>query len=72
MGAVRGRQGCDEQPVTHKVLDELPPGKVLAHLGYMVWHPMRQLRCRLSDDHGTRLQDLNVRCNVTAANNFLG
>ena len=27
-----GRIGRDERPVTHEVLDELPPGKVLAHL----------------------------------------
>lgn len=32
---------------------------------------MRRLRRRLGDDHTTRLQDLNVRCHVTAANNFL-
>lgn len=103
----------DERPVTHEVLDELPAGKVLAHLrsvlvatsalpprderlialekkritvtvearfdlaerrilhGYAVWHHMRRLRRRLGDDHTTRLQDLNVRCHVTAAGNFL-
>ncbi|MFK0114019.1 site-specific integrase [Streptomyces sp. NPDC091217] len=106
------RIGRDERPVTHEVLDELPPGKVLAHLrsvlvatgslpprderlvalekwitttvqartdlaerrilhGYAVWHHMRRLRRRLGEDHTTRLQDLNVRCHVTAANNFL-
>ncbi|WP_055632853.1 hypothetical protein [Streptomyces griseoruber] len=104
--------GRDERPVTHEVLDELPPGKVLAHLrsvlvatgtlpprderlialekwitetvqtrtdlaerrilhGYAVWHHMRRLRRRLGEDHTTRLQDLNVRCHVTAADSFL-
>jgi hypothetical protein len=106
------RIGRDERPVTHEVLDELPPGKVLAHLrsvlvatgtlplrdarlialekwiaetvqarsdlaerrilhGYAVWHHMRRLRRRLAEDHVTRLQDLNVRCHVTAADSFL-
>ncbi|MFI5772835.1 site-specific integrase [Streptomyces sp. NPDC051658] len=106
------RIGRDERPVTHEVLDELPGGKVLAHLrsvlvatgalpprderlvalekwitatvqartdlaerrilhGYTVWHHMRRLRRRLGEEHATRLQDLNVRCHVTAANNFL-
>ncbi|MET7906173.1 hypothetical protein ABZS86_33825 [Streptomyces sp. NPDC005355] len=106
------RIGRAERPVTHEVLDELPPGKVLAHLrsvlvatgalpprderlvalekwitatvqartdlaerrilhGYAVWHHMRRLRRRLGEDHTTRLQDLNVRCHVTAAKNFL-
>lgn len=106
------RRGHDERPVTHEVLDELPPDKVLAHLrsvlvatgalpprderlvalekwitatvqahtdlsergilhGYALWHHMRRLRRRLGDDHTTRLQDLNVRSHVTAANNFL-
>ncbi|MDN3061072.1 hypothetical protein PH213_42585 [Streptomyces sp. SRF1] len=32
---------------------------------------MRRLRRRLGEEHATRLQDLNVRCHVTAANNFL-
>ncbi|MFD3522298.1 hypothetical protein [Streptomyces sp. NPDC058653] len=32
---------------------------------------MRRLRRRLGEDRTTRLQDLNVRCHVTAANNFL-
>ncbi|WP_246212514.1 hypothetical protein [Streptomyces abyssomicinicus] len=36
-----------------------------------VWHHVRRLRRRLGEDHTTRLQDLNVRCHVTAANNFL-
>ncbi|WP_344597620.1 site-specific integrase [Streptomyces violaceusniger] len=102
----------DERPVTHDVLDELPPGKVLAHLrsvlvatgalpprderlialekwitttvqprtdpterrilhGYAVWHHLRRLRRRLGEEHTTRLQDLNVRCHVTAADNLL-
>ncbi|MCX4581214.1 site-specific integrase [Streptomyces sp. NBC_01571] len=106
------RIGRDERPVTHEVLDELPPGKVLAHLrsvlvatgtlpprderlialekwiaetvqartdlaerrilhGYAVWHHMRRLRRRLGEGHATRLQDLNVRCHVTAADSFL-
>ncbi|MER6356602.1 hypothetical protein ABT186_33535 [Streptomyces sp. NPDC001634] len=106
------RIGRDERPVTHEVLDELPPGKVLAHLrsvlvatgvlpprderlvalekcitetvqartdlaerrilhGYAVWHHLRRLRRRLGEDHTTRLQDLNVRCHITAADNFL-
>ncbi|WP_177235527.1 hypothetical protein [Streptomyces sp. MUSC 14] len=104
------RIGRDERPVTHEVLDELPPGKVLAYLrsvlvatgslpprderldalekritttvqaridlaerrilhGSAVSHHMRRLRRRLGDDHTTRLQGLNVRCHVTAANN---
>ncbi|MFI2207907.1 site-specific integrase [Streptomyces sp. NPDC020192] len=106
------RIGRDERPVTHDVLDELPPGKVLAHLrsvlvatgalpfrderlvalekwttatvqartdlaerrilhGYAVWHHLRRLRRRLGGEHTTRLQDVNVRCHVTAADNFL-
>ncbi|WP_331763202.1 site-specific integrase (plasmid) [Streptomyces sp. NBC_01590] len=106
------RIGRDERPVTHDVLDELPPGKVLAHLrsvlvatgtlpprderlvalekwitetvqahtdpaerrilhGYAVWHHLRRLRRRIGDLHTTQLQDLNVRCHVTAAHNFL-
>jgi hypothetical protein len=32
---------------------------------------VRRLQRRLGDDHTTRLQDLNVRCHVTAAGNFL-
>ncbi|WP_431981333.1 hypothetical protein [Streptomyces qinglanensis] len=39
--------------------------------GYPVWHHMRRLRRRLGEDHTTRLQDLNVRCHVTAADSFL-
>ncbi|WP_245699950.1 hypothetical protein [Streptomyces roseifaciens] len=39
--------------------------------GYAVWHHMRRLRRRLGEDHTTRLQDLNVRCHVTAADSFL-
>jgi len=39
--------------------------------GYAVWHHLRRLRRRLGEDHTTRLQDLNVRCHVTAAANFL-
>ncbi|MFJ1818679.1 site-specific integrase [Streptomyces sp. NPDC088139] len=106
------RIGRDERPVTHEVLDELPPSKVLAHLrsvlvatgalaprderlialekwitatvqartdlaerrilhGYAVWHHLRRLRRRVGEDHTTRLQDLNVRCHVSAADNFL-
>ena len=34
--------------------------------GYAVWHHLRRLRRRLGDQHTTRLQDLNVRCHVTA------
>ncbi|MET9388509.1 site-specific integrase, partial [Streptomyces sp. NPDC002928] len=104
--------GRDERPVTHDVLDELPQGKVLAHLrsvlvatgtlpprderlvalekwitdtvqahtdpaerrilhGYAVWHHLRRLRRRIGDQHTTQLQDLNVRCHVTAADKFL-
>ncbi|WP_243745118.1 hypothetical protein [Streptomyces hainanensis] len=104
--------GRDERPVTHQVLDELPPGEGLAHLrsvvvatgsmpprderlialekwitatvqvrtdlaerrilhGYAVWHHLRRLRRRLGEEHAIRLQDLNVRCHVTAAGNFL-
>lgn len=99
-------------PITHSVLDELPSGKVLAHLrsvlvatgalpprderlvalekwviatvqartdpaerrilhGYAVWHHLRRLRRRIGDQHTTQLQDLNVRCHVTSADNFL-
>ncbi len=39
--------------------------------GYAVWHHLRRLRQRLGDDHTNRLQDLNVRCHVSAAVNFL-
>ncbi|MEU4352687.1 hypothetical protein [Streptomyces sp. NPDC023838] len=39
--------------------------------GYAVWHHMRRLRRRLGHDHTNRLQDLNVRCHVTAADSFL-
>lgn len=40
--------------------------------GYAVWHRLRRFRRRRGEEHATRLQDLNVRCHVTAANNFLG
>ncbi|MEU9167677.1 site-specific integrase [Streptomyces sp. NPDC048420] len=106
------RIGRDEHPVTHDSLDDLPPGKVLAHLrsvlvatgvlpprderlvalekwitttvqartdlaerrilhGYAVWHHLRRLRRRLGDQHTSQLQDMNVRCHVSAADNFL-
>ena len=39
--------------------------------GYAVWHHLRRLRRRLGEEHATRLQDLNVRCHVTAADSFL-
>lgn len=39
--------------------------------GYAVWHHLRRLRRRLGNQHTTRLQDLNVRCHVTAAASFL-
>ncbi|WP_204249052.1 site-specific integrase [Nocardia arizonensis] len=106
------RIGGDQRRITHEILDELTPGKVLAHLrsvlvasgtqpprderltavqkwvtqkvqartdsserrilhGYAVWHHLRRLRDRLGDNHTTRLQDLNLRCHVTAADNFL-
>jgi hypothetical protein len=39
--------------------------------GYAVWHHLRRLRRRLGEEHTTRLQDLNVRCHVTAAVNLL-
>ena len=102
----------DTRPLTHESLDELPTGKVLAHLrsilvaagtlpdrderlvalerwitaavhartdpgelrilhGYAVWYHLRKLRQRLGDTHTSRAQDLNVRCHVTAATNFL-
>jgi hypothetical protein len=38
---------------------------------YAVWHHLRRLRQRLGEQHTTRLQDLNVRCHVTAAAGFL-
>ena len=38
---------------------------------YAVWHHLRRLRQRLGEQHTTRLQDLNVRCHVTAASSFL-
>jgi hypothetical protein len=38
---------------------------------YAVWHHLRRLRRRLGEQHTTRLQDLNVRCHVTAAASFL-
>ncbi|MFJ2094646.1 hypothetical protein ACIOEW_36125 [Streptomyces sp. NPDC087901] len=38
---------------------------------YAVWHHLRRLRRRLGEGHATRLQDLNVRCHVTAADNLL-
>ncbi|MFI6376447.1 site-specific integrase [Streptomyces sp. NPDC050546] len=106
------RIGRDEHPVTHDSLDDVPPGKVLAHLrsvlvatgvlpprderlvalekwitttvqartdlaerrilhGYAVWHHLRRLRRRLGDQHTSQLQDMNVRCHVSAADNFL-
>ncbi len=106
------RIGRDERRVTDDILDDLPSGKVLAHLrsvlvatgaltprderlvalekwitetvqartdltarrilhGYAVWHHLRRLRRRIGDQHTTQLQDLNVRCHVTAADNFL-
>ncbi|MFD0526065.1 hypothetical protein ACFQ1I_00515 [Kitasatospora arboriphila] len=39
--------------------------------GYAVWHHLRRLRRRIGEQHTTQLQDLNVRCHVTAADNFL-
>ena len=105
--------GSADRAVTHDALDEMPPGKTLAHLrsilvatgtlpkrderlvrlerwiretvsrredpgerrvlhGYATWHHLRKLRQRLRDGTQTsRLQDLNVRCHVTAAANFL-
>jgi hypothetical protein len=39
--------------------------------GYAVWHHLRRLRRRIGDQHTTQLQDVNVRCHVTAADNFL-
>jgi hypothetical protein len=39
--------------------------------GYAIWHHLRRLRHRLGDEHTSRLQDLNIRCHVTAAANFL-
>lgn len=106
------RIGRDEHPVTHDSLDDVPPGKVLAHLrsvlvatgvlpprderlvalekwitttvqartdlaerrilhGYAVWHHLRRLRRRLGDQHTRQLQDMNVRCHVSAADNVL-
>ncbi|MFI6360577.1 hypothetical protein ACIBJF_50585 [Streptomyces sp. NPDC050743] len=106
------RIGRDERRVNHDILDDLPSGKVLAHLrsvlvatgaltprderlvalekwinetvqartdltarrilhGYAVWHHLRRLRRRIGDQHTTQLQDINVRCHVTAADNFL-
>ncbi|MCI2422880.1 site-specific integrase [Saccharopolyspora sp. K220] len=38
---------------------------------YAVWHHLRRLRQRLGEQHTTRLQDLNVRCHITAAASFL-
>lgn len=38
---------------------------------YAVWHHLRRLRQRLGERHTTRLQDLNVRCHVTAAAGLL-
>ena len=104
--------GRQDRAVTHEALDEMPPGKTLAHLrsilvatgilperderllrlehwiseaagrrkdpaeqrilhSYATWHHMRKLRQRLRGDPVTRLQDMNVRCHVTAAANFL-
>jgi hypothetical protein len=39
--------------------------------GYAVWHHLRRLRRRLGEQHTNRLQDLNVRCHVTVAADFL-
>jgi hypothetical protein len=104
--------GRQSRAVTHEALDEMPPGKTLAHLrsilvatgtlperderlirlehwvreaigrredpgerrvlrSYATWHHLRKLRNRLRGAPVTRLQDLNVRCHVTAAANFL-
>jgi hypothetical protein len=53
---VQARHGLAERRILH---------------GYAVWHHLRRLRRRLGEDHTSRLQDLNVRCHVTAADNFL-
>ena len=104
--------GRQDRAVTHDALDEMPPGKTLAHLrsilvatgtlpgrderlvrlerwvgeavsrredpgerrvlhAYATWHHLRKLRQRLREAPTTRLQDLNIRCHVTAAANFL-
>lgn len=110
--AILSAIGRQDRAVTHDALDEMPPGKTLAHLrsilvatgtlperderlvrlelwireavrrredpgerrvlhSYATWHHLRKLRNRLRETPTTRLQDLNVRCHVTAAANFL-
>jgi hypothetical protein len=48
------------------------PGERRVLHAYATWHHLRKLRQRLRDGTpASRLQDLNVRCHVTAAANFL-
>jgi hypothetical protein len=58
---IRGEVARREDPGERRVLHS-----------YATWHHLRKLRQRLRDGTPvTRLQDLNVRCHVTAAANFM-
>ena len=60
-----------ERWITATVQARTDPAQRRILHGYAVWHHLRRLRQRLGEEHTTRLQDLNVRCHVTAAANFL-
>jgi len=60
-----------ERWITATVQARTDPAERRILHGYAVWHHLRRLRRRLGEEHTTRLQDLNVRCHVTAAANFL-
>ncbi len=60
-----------EKWITETVQAHTDPGERRILHGYAVWHHLRRLRRRIGDQHTTQLQDMNVRCHVTAADNFL-
>ncbi|MBB5152538.1 hypothetical protein [Saccharopolyspora phatthalungensis] len=60
-----------ERWITTTVQNRTDPAERRILHNYAVWHHLRRLRQRLGENHTTRLQDLNVRCHVTAATNFL-
>ncbi|WP_199199044.1 hypothetical protein [Amycolatopsis sp. CA-128772] len=57
--------------ITTTVAARTDPAQRRVLHGYAVWHHLRRLRQRLGEEHTNRAQDLNVRCHVTAAVNFL-
>jgi hypothetical protein len=61
-----------ERRIREAVSRREDPGERRVLHAYATWHHLRRLRQRLRDGtQASRLQDLNVRCHVTAAANFL-